>query len=531
MKRSATPFNYSEFLRLSLLVVFIVTSIIIAGTTLFANPIPASPFANHMVLQRNMEVPVWGTADAGEKVTVRFAKQVKSATADAAGKWMVRLGKLQAGGPFELLIQGNSAVKLEDVYVGEVWLCSGQSNMDMTVAREDRYWCGVYNEAAEVASANYPLIRVFDVEFAPSEEILGQVKGKWESCSHETVGHFSAAAYFFARELFQQYKVPIGLITTAYGASTAEAWVSKKTLEADPVYTNLLQEYERKKMIYDTSVIARSKYDADIQKWTKDAAVAASAKKDPPRSPRNPDPKKDQHSPYVMYNGMVYPLIPYAIRGALWYQGESNIPSKNIYDKIMETLVTSWRQEWGQGPFPFIYVQLANYGKKADSVPAQGGGTHEVRQKQLKNLSIPNTAMVVAIDNADDAKDIHPKNKQQIGHRLALAARGLVYKEKIVYSGPLYKSMKKGNGSILLSFDHVDGGLVAKDGSLKGFALAGKDKKFVWANAEIINETVRVSAPGITDPEAVRYAWGDNPPVNFYNKADLPAAPFRTDDW
>ena len=498
---------------------------------LHANVQPASPFTDHMVLQRNMLVPIWGTADAGEKVTVRFAKQARSTVADATGKWRIDLDKLTAGGPFEINIEGNNVVTIKDVYVGEVWLCSGQSNMDMTVAREDRYWCGVHNEAAEVAAANYPLIRVFDVEFAPSEEILEEVKGKWEICSPATVGHFSAAAYFFARELFKQYQVPIGLVTTAYGASTAEAWISKRTLESNALYTKLLQDYERKKMMYDTSLLAKRKYAADLSKWTKDAATAAAAKKDPPRTPRNPDPKKDQHSPYVMYNGMVYPLIPYAIRGALWYQGESNIPSKDIYDKIMETLVNSWRQEWGQGAFPFIYVQLANYGKRIDSIPAQGGGTNDIRAKQLKNLSIPNTAMVVAIDNADNPSDIHPKNKQQIGYRLALAARALVYKEKIVYSGPLYRKMKQNRSGIRLYFDHVDGGLVSRNGQLKGFAIAGKDKKFVWANAVIDGETIIVSAPGVTDPQAVRYAWGDNPEVNFYNKSDLPAVPFRTDDW
>ena len=284
-------------------------------------------------------------------------------------------------------------------------------------------------------------------------------------------------------------------------------------------------------MIYDTSLVAQAKYETDLAKWKKDSAAATTTKKDSPRSPRNPDPKKDQHSPYVMYNGMVYPLIPYAIRGALWYQGESNIPSKDIYDKIMESLVSNWRQDWGQGAFPFIYVQLANYGKRTDSIPAQGGGTNDVREKQLKNLSIPNTAMVVAIDNADDAKDIHPKNKQQVGHRLALAARALAYNEKIDYSGPLYKGMKKEKNAIRLYFDHVYSGLAARGGELKGFAIAGADKKFVWANAVIEGESVLVSAPGLTDPEAVRYAWGDNPAVNFYNKADLPAAPFRTDEW
>jgi len=307
--------------------------------------------------------------------------------------------------------------------------------------------------------------------------------------------------------------------------------MSKKTLESDTVFAKLLQDYTNKKKLYDTSLVAQEKYKTERQKWKVDVEAAKAANKELPRAPRNPDPKKDQHSPFVLYNGMVYPLITYAIRGAIWYQGESNIPSKNIYDRIMDSMVSNWRQDWGQGNFPFIYVQLANYGKALDSLPAEGGGTNDIREKQFKNISIPNSAMVVAIDNADDAKDIHPKNKQQIGLRLALAARAKVYGEKIGYSGPLYQRMKVEGNGIRIYFDHINGGLVAKGGSLKGFAIAGKDRKFVWANAKIEGETIFITALGITDAQAVRYGWGNNPQVNLYNKADLPASPFRTDSW
>ncbi len=491
----------------------------------------ASPFGDHMVLQQNALVPVWGTGAAGEKITVLFGKQRKTVTTGADGKWMIKLNKLKAGGPFELLVIAKNSIRLKDVYVGEVWLCSGQSNMDMTVAKEDRYWCGVNNEAVEVANARYPLIRLFDVDYTPSDVQLNDVSGKWEITSPETVGHFSAAAYFFARELYNKYKVPIGLITTAYGASTAEAWISKKTLEANPLFAKLLSEYEKKKMQYDTGVVAKQKYEEALAKWKIDSATAKIANKEQPRKPRINDPRKDQHNPFILYNGMVAPLIPYAIKGALWYQGESNGPSKDIYDAIMEALIKNWRQDFALGDFPFIYVQLANYGKALDTIPGKGGSTTVVRDKQLKNLSVKNTAMVVAIDNADDPSNVHPKNKQEIGLRLALAAEAKVYGEKISYSGPVFNAMKIEGNTIRLNFKYTDGGLTIKGDKLIGFAIAGKDKNFVWANAVIDGETIIVSSPGITEPVAIRYGWGDNPPVSLYNKANLPASPFKTDDW
>jgi sialate O-acetylesterase len=444
---------------------------------------------------------------------------------------MIYLDKLEAGGPFMLYVKGSNEIVLSDVYVGEVWLCSGQSNMDMTVAKEDRYWCGVHNEAAELASANYPLIRVYDTDYSPRDSLQQTVGGKWEICSPATVGHFSAAAYFFARELQQKYHVPIGLITTAFGASTVEAWTSQKTLEANPKFYKLLNDYTARKQVYDTSFAAREKYQKQFAQWEKDAAVAKAEKKDAPKSPKNPDPKVDQHMPYVLYNGMVAPLIPYAIKGVIWYQGESNTSTKEIYAMQMEAMIKNWRQEFNQGDIPFLYVQLANYGKALDTVAGKGGGTTYVREQQLMNLSVPNTAMVVAIDNADDPSNIHPKNKQAIGYRLALAAQAKAYGEQIAYSGPLYKECKVEGTSIRLLFTHVEGGLVARDNRLTGFAIAGAKGKFVWANAVIAGETVVVSHPSVAAPVAVRYGWGDNPVIGLYNKANLPASPFRTDSF
>jgi sialate O-acetylesterase len=491
---------------------------------------PASVFGDHMVLQRNMVVPVWGTASPGEKVTVTLNNSVQRTTAAEDGRWMAKLKAMKPGGPFQLKVAGKNEVVFNDVYIGEVWLCSGQSNMDMTVAQEDRYWCGVINEKEEVASANYPLIRVFDTEFTPAEEPQPNVKGMWEVCSPQTVGHFSAAAYFFARDLFNKYKTPIGLITTAYGASTAEAWTSRPALQAHPQLAYLVEEYLKKCGAYDTSKVAQEKYRKAFDNWKAEADKAVAEGKDKPREPKNPNPRKDQHSPYVLYNGMVAPLVPYAIRGALWYQGESNGPTAKIYGTIMETLIKDWRTAWGQGDFPFLYVQLANH-QAVITDPVKDDPMVLVREGQLKNLSIANTGMVVAIDNADpqDANNIHPKNKQAIGKRLALIAESMVYGEKIVSSGPLYNKMSIENNGIRIHFRNTGKGLKISGDSLTGFAIAGDDKKFMWANAKIENNTVVVSHPDIAHPKAVRYGWSKNPPVNLYNEDDLPASPFRTD--
>jgi sialate O-acetylesterase len=497
-----------------------------------AKIIPASPFQDHAVLQQGRHVPVWGKANPGEPVIVEFGKQQQTATADKNGNWRVSLNSLTAGGPFEMTFKGENTIVLNDVYVGEVWLCSGQSNMDMTVAREDRYWCGVNNEKEEVATARYPQIRVFDTEFTPKDEPQLMVNGKWEVVSPETVGHLSATAYFFARELYNKYKVPVGLITTAYGASTAEAWISQPAMEARPNLTFLLDNYIQKKAAYNPTLEELQKLQEAMDKWKTDAAKAKAEGKDEVRTPKNRDPRLDQHNPCVLYNGMVAPLIPYAIRGTVWYQGESNGNSAKIYAELMETLISDWRTRWGQGDFPFFYVQLANH-QQLIIDPVKDDPIVAVRDAQLKNLLIPNTGMAVAIDNADpnDFGNVHPKNKQEIGKRLALIACAKVYGENISYSGPIYDYMLIDGNQIRISFKHTDGGLIAKGDKLTGFAIAGADKKFVYAESKIDGNQLIVSSPEVSTPVAVRYGWAKNPPVNLYNKAGLPASPFRTDSW
>jgi len=515
---------------------FLASMLLVTFST-FAVVRPANLFTEHMVLQRNKPIPVWGTAKPGEKVTVLFNRQKVSIKADKTGKWLVRLKSLPAGGPFNMEIRGKKNAELiKDVYVGEVWVCSGQSNMDMTVAKEDRYWCGVTNEAEEVAAANYPQIRVFDVDFKPNNSIQKDVVGKWEVCSPQTVGHFSAAAYFFAKDLYDKYQIPFGLITSAFGASTAECWISEKSLKQRPNLKFLLDAYQDKwnKFAAD-SAKSMPVYREQMKKFAGDlAALAASAgdataKK--PKAPKNPDPSIDQHNPYVCYNGMIAPLFPYAIQGVLWYQGESNGPSAKDYREIMETLVSDWRGSFGQGDFPFIYVQLANYGKPM-SKPVENGGMMTVREAQLQNLSIPNSAMVVAIDNAgDEPTNIHPKNKQEIGFRLALCAQTLAYGEDLECSGPIYDRYEAKGNAIRLFFKPNKEDFVAWCDKLTGFAIAGEDKVFHWAQAEFEGKTIVVWSPSVTKPVAVRYCWGTNPPASLANKDGLWAPNFRTDSW
>lgn len=502
-----------------------------AAFTVHADVRLASPFGEHMVLQQGTVVPVWGTADAGEKVSLTFLNQKLSTTADAKGLWRINLSRLAYGGPCVMTVAGKNTVILNDVYIGEVWLCSGQSNMDMTVAKEDRYWCGVFNEAGEVAAADHPTIRFFDVDFTPNDKVQKEVKGTWEVVSPKTVGHMSAAAYFFARELQKKRKVPVGLLTTAYGASTAEAWIRKEAMQENRKLHFLLDSFEVKLDRYNTDTAGRRKYTEAMEKWKLEAAASKAEGKPGPRGPKNPDPVRDQHNPCVLWNGMVAPLVPYAIKGALWYQGESNGPTAKLYKDIMETLIADWRKQWGGAAFPFIYVQLANH-QQLITEPVKDDAMVTVREAQLQNLSVPHTAMVVAIDNADpaDFENIHPKNKQEIGRRLALAAEALAYGQKLVYSGPLYEKMTVQGSKVRLQFKSAGSGLVAKGDTLKGFAIAGPDKKFVHADAVIDGNAVVVSSGEVANPAAVRYGWGKNPPVNLYNKEGLPASPFKTDE-
>jgi sialate O-acetylesterase len=482
-------------------------------------------FAAHMVLQRDAALPVWGWAEPGEKVSVSLAGQTKTATADTAGKWAVKLDAIPAGGPHALKVQGNNTLEIADVMLGEVWLCSGQSNMEMSVG-------GSADRDAEIAAAKYPGIRMMTVAHAPTEKPQENCQGQWKVCSPQTVGGFSATAYFFGRTLHQELDVPVGLINSSWGGTPIQAWTNLEDQKALPELKPLLQSWDAQVAKFDPQA-ARQQFEKQLAEWQEKAKQAKAAGQSvPPKPGPAADPRFSQHRPANLYNGMIAPLAPYALRGAIWYQGESNAgdTDSRLYGLQLRTMIRNWRQLWNQGDFPFLWVQLPNF-RAPQQQPAETSGWVIVQNEMLKTLAVPQTGMAVTID-LGEANDIHPKNKQDVGKRLAVWALGTTYGKDIVYSGPLYKSMSRREGKIVVQFDHVGGGLVAKGSeALKGFAIAGEDREFVSAEAKIDGPAVVVSSPEVKGPVAVRYAWAANPTCNLYNQAGLPASPFRTDEW
>jgi len=493
---------------------------VLTGSFSAAEVKPASLFSDHAVLQSGMAVPVWGTADPGEKVTVTLHGVSASTTTGADGRWRVRLKKLKAGGPYEMTIAGKNTVTVKDVLVGEVWLGSGQSNMVFTVSKKSNPWAGMLDEQGEIPAANYPQIRMFTGKETKAYEPQTDIEGEWKVCSPATVGDFSAVGYLFARDLQRELKVPVGIVLEAYGASTAESWLPRTTVAADPMLKPLLDKFDARENYYKEHSEGTDA-DAPPAPETLNARPAKPGSK--PAKMR--DPVQDQHQPTVMFNGMIQPVIPYAIRGFLWYQGESIVGGKagvELYPHTMETLVKDWRQRWGEGELPFYFVQLAAL-ENVSNNPA-------VREAQAQLLKLPKTGMAVTID-IGDPKLVHPKNKEPLGERLTAIALAKTYGRKIEYSGPVYESMKVRGNAIELKFSHAEG-LMAKGGPLKWLQIAGADQKFVDAEAKIEGNTILVSSPQVSAPVAVRYAWADYPEgCNLYNGAGFPAAPFRTDHW
>lgn len=499
---------------------------------------PNPLFTDGAVLQRGQPVPVWGTARDGEKVTVEFAGQKASTTA-AGGKWSVSLNPLKEGGPFTMKITGDNAVTVNNLLVGEVWVCSGQSNMEFK-------FTGTHNAKEEGPKADYPKIRMFTVKKRVSAKPLAEAEGSWVECSPQTVGGFSAVGYFFARDLYQKLGVPVGMIHTSWGGTPAQAWTSLEGFGDDPELKEYADAAKQKLATYDAEVAAYAgkmeEFNKQAKEWNETAGKAyqetlkawneATAKAKQAGQPLPPKPKPDKPqpaapanpdggsgSPTGLYNGMVAPIIPYGIKGTIWYQGESNASKAKQYRTLFPAMIADWRKRWKQGDFPFLFVQIAPF----------SGQPPEIREAQFLTLGkVKNTAMAVTTD-VGEAKDIHPKKKEPVGARLALAARALAYGEKIEYSGPLYDSMTAKGGKITISFKHVGGGLVAKEGDLKGFTIAGEDKQFAPAQAEIQGQSIVVSAESVKHPKAVRYGWANVPEVNLFNKEGLPASPFRTD--
>jgi sialate O-acetylesterase len=472
----------------------------------------AGIFGDNMVLQREMELPVWGRARNGEKVSVELKGVIRTTTADASGKWMVRIGPFTAGGPCEMKVSGGNALLIKNILIGDVWLCSGQSNMEWGVEK-------VAGAETEIPTAHYPALRLTTVggtSLTPQD----QLSVRWVECSPATAGSFSAVGYYFGRELHQHLNVPMGLIANAVGASPIRAWISPDVQRSDPVFKATLEDYktyaERKKAYAEK----RKAYEDALRKSKAEGTAA-------PRFPGFFEAMGD--GPGVVYNARIHPLAPFGIRGVVWYQGENEaiFHHAGTYREFFPLLIEDWRHRWGQGDFPFLFVQLAPIGSHSGQ-PVDSAWA-EVRDGQRQALRVSNTAMAVTTDICESA--LHPRKKTDLGRRLALAARGLAYGERVEYSGPIFRKVEFSAGKAVVWFTHADGGLAVNGSRLKGFAIAGADRKFFWGTAEIHADRVSVCSDKVPAPRAIRYAWDDNPDGNLFNKDGLPASCFRTDDW
>ncbi len=472
--------------------------------------------SDNMVLQRNMELPIWGWADPGEQVTVTIGDATQTTRASGDRTWQVRMPAMPAGGPHVMTVTGRNTITLENVMVGEVWLCSGQANMLWDVRRSA-------DAEKEIPAAYYPNIRLFAVTKKTIHEPTRLLRGWWLPCNSKTVAWFSATAYYFGRELHRELNVPVGLILSAVSGTAVELWTPREVLLADPEIRAALAEYEEGLRAIHAQAVKN--YQEALARWQVAVRQARAQRRSEPRKPNTPKPAR-QGGCY--YNGMIYPLAPYGIAGVIWYQGESNVQRPNLYARLLRAMIASWRKLWGQGDFPFLFVQLPNYGQR-QNVPTDSNWAR-LREAQLKCLTVPRTGMAVTID-IGDAADIYPRNKQDVGRRLALAALKVAYGRDVVHSGPVFESMTVSGDKAVLSFRHVGAGLAVKGQTLTGFAIAGADRQFVWADASIRGDKVIVSSPAVPQPVAVRYAWANNPDGNLYNREGLLASPFRTDDW
>ncbi len=479
-------------------------------------------FSDHMVLQRDKGVAVWGWADPGEEVRVRFAGQEKQAKAGPDGRWGLKLDALPASAQGRsLTISGNGSRQLEvkDVLVGEVWLGSGQSNMAMTVRG-----CLRYEE--EMKAAELPLIRHFREASGPAEQpqSIG-TKSDWQLCSAENVGGFSAALYFTGREIHRALGVPVGLINSSVGGTAIESWIAAEVQCSNPLTK---ASYDSRLAAYKAFDPANSKalHEQQMQVWKKAVAKAkAEGEEFVTPAPKNPlAMHRLKGGPSGLFNGKIVHLAPYTLRGMLWYQGEANAAAAALYRLQLEQLITSWRKLWGE-ELPFAWVQLPNFTRPGEDWP-------RIREAMLNTLQVPNTGMAIAID-VGEARDIHPRNKQEVGRRLSLWALGKVYGQALPsVSGPLPADWRVAAGSIGVKFKHADGGLKAiGNAGLVGFEIAAEDQQWKPAQVRIEGDSIVASSPEVSQPKALRYAWKDWPEISLANGAGLPASPFRTDDW
>lgn len=488
-------------------------------------------FGSHMVIQRDIPLKIWGRAEPGEVIRLHMAGQTVDAKADMSGRWSAFFKAMEAGGePLTLDIKGSLSpeIRLEDILVGEVWVCSGQSNMEWTLAR-------THSPSAEIQRADQPGIRLFHVPRRTAVVPEEDVEAEWTLCTPHTARAFSAIAYYFGREIHTVTGLPVGLISTSWGGTRIEPWTPPEGFEAVPEAADILDTVEDARKAYLINV---GQVLPDFQQWVERAARAVEENVEPPMPPELPvHPLDNPQHATALYNGMVHALVPFGIRGAIWYQGEANRNDGLLYAKKMEALIKGWRKVWGQGDFPFFWVQLAPY-NYAYNREMSGGDVPDFKrlpliwEAQQEALAIPNTGMAVITD-IGNLYDIHPRNKVEVGRRLALWARAKIHGEKdLVHCGPLYRSMAVEGNGIRIHFDHTAGGLISLDDEvLTWFEIAGADRIFYKATAEIDGHTVVVSSPRVTDPAAVRFGWHQLAEPNLANSAGLPASPFRTDRW
>jgi len=483
---------------------------------------------DHMVLQQRQSNLIWGWDTPDTKVTVSFAGRSLSTTAGVDGRWSVKLAALPANATSQTLaIIGSTRREIQDVLIGEVWLCSGQSNMQMGIGQAQ-------DGAKEIAAANFPNIRLLMVPNSCKPEPQLDQSGTWKVCTPENVAQggwngFSAAGYFFGRELHRNLNLPIGLIDATWGGTPIQPWMSLEALKAYPGYAAFL---DRKQKEIAEWPAREKQLEADIKSWELAAAEAEASHQAVPPKPWNPGPPDSgQYMPAQLYNAMIHPLVNFCIRGVLWYQGEANAgegPSgAKDYTDLQSRMIADWRRDWGLGDFPFLFVQLPNWKKDDDGSHASWA---YFREGQARVLKSPNTCMAVTID-IGDPEDIHPKNKQEVGRRLALLALKNVYHQRVVCQGPEYWKDKSKRSELQIYFHHTDAGLVAHGGKLNGFVIAGADRQWHPADARIAGDTIFVSSKEVSQPVAARYDWANDPEGNLYNGAGLPAMPFRTDDW
>lgn len=481
---------------------------------------------DNMVLQQKQSNPIWGWDKPGTKVTVTFGAQTKTAEAGAQGKWTVKLDPLPASAkPATMKIKGTSTKELKNILVGEVWVCSGQSNMQWSVSQS-------YDAELEIATAKFPNIRLISVPQVGTQEPQDDFKGAWAECSPANAGEFSAVGFFFGRTLHQALDVPVGLIDNAWGGSAAEAWVRRDVLQKDPRFKTLMDGWAaREKEL--TSDASKQRYDAALAAWKKRSDEARAKKLEfRERAPQSPQQQLSGNSrPGNIYNGVLLPTIGFGIKGTIWYQGESNASRAYEYGYLFPLMIQHWRDEWKQGDFPFYWVQLADF--KAEQPQPGDSDWAELRESQTKTQkAIQNGGQAVIID-IGEGRDIHPRNKRDVADRLVRLALAKDYGIQIPHRSPEYKSVELQGGKAIVTLNTFGSSLYTFDvQEVKGLAICGEDKKWVWATGKLIGaDKIEVTAPGMTKPVAVRYAWSDNPVCNLYSKEGLPVTPFRTDDF